>query len=139
VVEAKLEEIFLNHALIGGAGVTVQRDAQPPEEPVLGGWVGIYRETISMPPRALGGFRRQSIGMLLILQAAHPASGADCAEALDDLLLKVLGAITDDPTIGGTAAMLGDDFPVEYKLYNKSDQAFVQEAIVRFTAVINPS
>lgn len=138
-LQAAVERMLQRDADVGGRDVAVARDEPVPEEPLHGGWVGIYRQRLALPPRALGmggGSRRQSIGLVLILQASHAASGQECALELDDLLRRVLAVITGDPTLDGLAQTLGDEFSVDYKLYDKSSSLYVQEALVQFSAII---
>ena len=138
-IEAAVVQMLANAATVGGQGVHVERDAPLPGEPVLNGWVGVYHERMNLPPRALGmgaGSRKQVIGLAMIIQASHAASGADCSDTLDDLLNRVLDVILDDPTITGLAQTLDDAINVDYKLYDKSSSLFVQEALVRFSVIV---
>jgi hypothetical protein len=140
-IEDAIKEMLLSAETL--RGVTVERGEPVPDEPVLGGWVGVYRERVALPPRALGngngGYRRQHVGLMLVLQESHAQSGEDCGNALDELLQKVIDVLTGDPTLSGTVDMLDDALTMEYKLYDKSDSMYVQEVLVRFSAVTNPA
>jgi hypothetical protein len=122
---------------IGQAGVMVERSAPENFTPTAQGWVGIYRDGISYPPRALGmgsGYRMQEIRLYLIVQESDPTSGEECEDRLERLLQKVVGVVLSDPSLKGTVSTL-DAFSVRYEAF-KGDAGFMQMARIDFTGLI---
>lgn len=131
-------EGMLNDATdVGQVGVLIERSAEERLTPTAHGWVGIYRDSISYPPRTLGmgsGYRMQEIRLFLTLQETDPTSGDECEDRLEALLQKVVGVLLSDPSLRGTVSTL-DAFTVTYRAF-KGDYGFMQMAQVAFTGLI---
>lgn len=131
-------ELMLNEAAtIGQAGVIVERSAEERETPTAHGWVGIYRDGISYPPRTLGmgsGYRHQEIRLYLLVQETDMSSGDECEDRLEALLQKVVGVLLSDTSLRGTVQTL-DAFTVTYRAF-RGDYGFMQMARIDFTGLI---
>lgn len=122
---------------IGGAGVEVERSCEEKLTPTAHGWVGIYRDGIQYPPRALGmgsGYRMQQIRLYLLVQESDPTSGSECEDRLERLMQKVVGVLLSDPSLKGTVNTL-DDFSVSYRGFI-NDGMYLQMARIDFTGLI---
>jgi hypothetical protein len=132
-----IESMLNDSPNVGQAGVIVERSAEERKTPTAHGWVGIYREGISYPPRTLSmgsGYRMQEIRLYLLLQESDPSSGDECEDRLESLLQKVVGVLLSDPSLGGTVNTL-DAFSVTYALF-KGDNGYMQMARIDFTGLI---
>lgn len=126
-------------ATVGGEGVRVERSEEWDTQPETKGWVGVYRESQRFPPRVLGmgsGFREQRVGLVALIRESNHASGADCEDALELLLQRVVSVLLSDPTLRGTVHNLADEFEVRYDKYDKVGGVFVQTAALFFTGVV---
>lgn len=123
---------------VGAAGVEVERSCEPRLSPTTHGWVGVYRDRIDYPSRALGmgsGYRNQMIRLFLLVQETDLTSGTECEDRLEELLQKVIGVLLSDPSLKGTVATL-DEFSVRHESYEESDGVYMQMARIDFTGVI---
>lgn len=131
-------EILQEDMKIGQVGVLVDRSCEPNMTPTAHGWIGIYRDRIDYPPRALGmgsGYRNQLIRLFLLVQESDPSSGAECEDRLEELLQNTIGALLSDPSLKGTVQTL-DEFSVRHETYAKNDGMFMQMARIDFTGII---
>jgi hypothetical protein len=132
-------ESMLNDApTIGQAGVKVKRSDEINESPTAHGWIGIYPDEISCPPRALGmgsGYRNQLIRPFLLVQHNDLTSGADCEERLETLIQKVVGVLLSDTSLKGTVQTIGE-FTVRRVKFDKSEGIYMQMARIDFTGEI---
>lgn len=137
-VTRAIEQMLNDAPAIGVAGVLVERSAEINEGPTAKGWIGIYPDEISCPPRALGmgaGYRNQLVRPFLLVQESDPSSGAECEDRLAALLQKVVGVLLSDTSLLGTVNTIGE-FTVRRVKFGKSDGIFMQMARIDFTGEI---
>lgn len=131
-------EILRDDPTIGGAGVLIERSGEIQKVPTVSGWVGIYRDSVSYPPRTLGlgtGYRNQLIRLFLLLHESDPTSGEECEDRLESLLQRVVSALLSNESLKGTVDTL-DEFSVVQQSYDKQDNMFFQYARINFTGII---
>lgn len=118
--------------------VTVERSEEINAIPSRCPWIGVYRAGISYPSRTIGvgaGYRHQKIQLVLLMQHANNASGADCEDVLEGLVQRVLAVLLTDPTLGGLVATL-DEIEVQYPSYERTaDEQYMQTAALYITAI----
>lgn len=122
-------------------GLEVEIGEQINEDPNRCPWVGVYRQGIRYPSRALGagsGYRQQRIALVLVLQHANLNSGSECSRQLEDLIKKVMSAVLSDESLRGKVDIL-DEVEVSYTNYNfdKENGFFMQTAAVQFVGLVN--
>lgn len=118
---------------------TVERSEVINEDENRTPWIGIYRTGVQYPSRTLGtgaGYRRQNVGLALIVQASHPDSGEKCELELEELLQNVIRVLLNNESLKGTVDVL-EEFVVEYQNYGKVGNTYMQTAIVQFVGVQN--
>jgi hypothetical protein len=121
--------------------LTVERGQPLNKVPARCPWVGVYRQSVSFESRALGlgaGYRRQRVELALVLKARSAVSGEDCEEALEALLQNVESVLLSDPSLRGNVDVI-DTFSVRYSDYVNEGNAFFQEAVLQFAALVNVS
>lgn len=117
-------------------GVNVSRAEEINELPHLCPWVGVYRSSVSFPPRTLGlgtGFRDQSVELILVVQQADGSSGAECEDLLEKLIGDTVSTVLSSPSLGGSVLVV-DDVNIRYSSYEKRDSVYFQTATIYFTA-----
>lgn len=140
LVTQAVVDIVKENPNLGGSGVRVERSEDPDQQPDGTGHIAIYRVRQRFPPRALGqgaGSRQQRISLVALISASNYASGADCEDALEQLLVYFCGALLSDVTLRGTVDYLSEEFEVDYDRYDKKGDIFVQTAAVYFTGLVN--
>ncbi len=140
-VTAAVQQLWRDDPNLGIAGTEVSRYEEISNQPGALGWVGIYRERVDYPIRALGmgsGFRNQSIRLVAIACESDSSSGEECGQRLDALVQKLIGSLLTDASLGGTVTTL-DEFSVVYFDYSRNEDTgrFLQYAQINFTGV-NP-
>lgn len=136
VTEA-IEQQLREHIPLASLQPTIERSGTN-DDPNRCPWIGIYRISTQFPPRLLGagaGVREQQLRFALAVQQSDFTSGEQCEVRLEELLAAVVGALLSDHTLRGTVLMLGEDFSVTYPDYKLKDGAYMQTAIIEFTAV----
>lgn len=111
-----------------------ERNATPGQCP----WIGVYRVGARLPVRtltSLAGWRDHKATFLILVQAANPRSGAECAVALEALTGDVISALLSDTTLGGTVSGLDSEseFSVDYTRYSVDGGIWMQTAVIQFT------
>lgn len=100
-------------------------------------WIGVYRQSVQYPIRVLGtpgGFRGQQVELVLVVQEQDSSSGAACEERLEQLIMNTISALFDDVTFAGTCETI-DRLYVQYTSYQQKDAAYMQTAMIYFTAL----
>lgn len=126
------------HPQIGNLGVTVERSAEPPDDPGTEGYVGLFKGSVRFEPRVLGhgsGYRQQRIRLALSVRMSGYESGEECEIALENLLTNVISCILSDSTLRGTVDEIGQDFEVQYPLLRDKEEEFLQIANIFFEAI----
>lgn len=124
------------------ADVAIERAAEIPAEPGRHGFVGIYRETINYPSRAVGagaGFRRQRVNLILVVKQSDATSGKQCEDRLESLIKRVMDRLLTDHSFGGTVDTLDEQIDVRYEKYDKLGNIFTQQAAIYLSGLINVS
>lgn len=77
-------------------------------------WIGIYRGEVKYEPRTLGSTNNWEgyPSIRVIVQAVDLESAYNCEEKLEGYVKKIIDAVLDDTTLGGTVDMV-TDFKVE--------------------------
>jgi hypothetical protein len=99
-------------------------------------WIGVYRDNVRYEVRTLGygsGMRTQRITLVVAVQESDPDSGDKCEDRLEALLVRVVGALLSDTTLGGTVAVI-ENLEVRYADYQKVGNSYMQTAAVYLTA-----
>lgn len=131
-------DLLKNHL----SDVSIERASEIPDEPGLHGWIGVYREGVNYPSRALGaggGFRRQRVNLIVLVKESDPTSGEECEDRLESLIQKVMNCLLTDHSFGGTVDMLDEQIDVRYEKYDKRDNVYVQTAAIYLSGLINVS
>jgi hypothetical protein len=139
ISRATLAMLLANTSL---AGVRIERAADPDSQPDYLGFIGMYRDNVQYPPRALGagqGNRRQEVTLVFVVKMSNATSGEACEDELEALLQKLMTAILNDGSFGGTVDALGEDISVLYDSYDKVDSTYTQKAVVVVTGIVNVS
>lgn len=139
-VTGAVMEMLSQHSEIGNLGVTVDRSTEPPEDPGTEGYVGVFKGSVSFPPRVLGrgsGYRDQRIRLALSVRMSGFNDGEEGEIALEKLLTSVISCILSDCTLRGTVDEIGPDFEVQYPLLKDKEDEFLQIANVFFEALSN--
>lgn len=140
VITQAVEDLLKNDLAL--ANVTIERSEDIPEEPGLHGWVGIYREGVNYPARAVGagaGFRRQRVNLVLLVKESDATSGKQCENRLESLIMRVMNRMLTDHSFGGTVDTLDEQIDVRYEKYDKLGNIFTQQAAVYLSGLINVS
>lgn len=139
-VSKAIEEMLVADFALGQSGVRIERSGDPDTDDGSRGFVGIYRDRLTFPPRTLGvgsGYRRQNISFTLVMKESNPNSGEECEEALELLVKNVMRCILSDESLKGTVDTLDENIEVRYDRYDQIDGLYVQNAILFFTAIVN--
>lgn len=123
-------------------GVRIERAAVWDKEHDYQGFIGVYRESVRYPPRALGaggGNRRQEVTLVLMFKQANVSSGADCEDELELLIQRAMSVLLNDNSFGGTVDTLSEEISIQYESYDADDSVFTQKAIAVITGIVNVS
>jgi len=104
-------------------------------------WVGVYRGNVKYEPRTLGSMNNweASPSIRVIVQASHLSSAEQCEIDLEGYVQKILDAVIDDTTIGGTVDMINSyDVEVGYIETDRSTVHF-QGASITFNMEVSTS
>ena len=101
-------------------------------------WCGVYRQQLTFDPRTLGRGAQNWLAQvhLDIVVQAHADGGLKAEDALGDALQRVLAALINDLTFGGTVEMI-KQYSVEFD-YQRTDSATLdfQQAIISLQAEV---
>lgn len=103
------------------------------------GWVGIYRESVSLIPRRTGSLPYQTDPKVRIeVQAASMASEEECEEKLDDLVEFVLTVLASNIDLKGYVGYL-KDYEVDYddNFGEGIQEVYYQFATITITGEVN--
>jgi hypothetical protein len=120
-----------------GNGVRVESAEPVNESPERCPWIGVYKQTQSLPSRTLGtgtGSRHQRVSVLVLMQETSSQSGQDCEDRLNVLVNESLTAILDDESLGGTVMTI-EEIDVTYTDFRREGAAFLQEAVLSLSAM----
>ncbi len=137
-VTSAVVQMFEEHPDIGQSNVTVERSTEPTEDPGTEGWVGVFKGSVTFPPRTLGygsGYREQIIRLAASVRMSGFETGEDGETALENLVQKVVSCLLSDCTLRGTVLELSEDFEVQYPTLNSKEEEFLQVANVFFEAI----
>lgn len=136
-----IRDMLLQHPEIGNVGVTVERSAEPPEDPGPEGYIGIYKGRVSFPPRVIGrgpGYRDQTIRLALSIRMSGYEDGDECETALENLLQNVVSCLLSDTSLRGTVDNIGEVFEIQYDtqvVIKDKDEEYLQIANLFFDAL----
>jgi hypothetical protein len=139
-VTAALERMLVEDQTLGQAGTRIERSGDPDNSDDTKGFIGIYRERVSFPPRTLGagsGYRRQNISLVVLLKESNHTDASECEVALELLVTNVMRVVLSDESIRGTVDMLDENIDIRYDSYDKIDGLYTQNALLSITAVVN--
>lgn len=126
-----------NQNVIAINEVKVERGVEVNQDPDKCPWIGIYPLGENFPTRALGisnGFRNQQLRFAIVMQESSVSGGERAQDDLGTLVEAVTGAILSNPTIGGTAQSIGEDFQIYYTDQTKQGDRSFLAAVLTFTA-----
>lgn len=120
------------------AAANISRDEERNATPGQCPWIGVYRVGARFPLRTLtgaAGWRHHKANFIILVQAANPRSGSECADTLEALTGDVISALLSDTTMGGTVNGLDPDseFSVDYTRYTVDGGIYMQTAVIQFT------
>lgn len=136
---AVLAMLLANEALIG---VRIERGAEWDTSEDYNGFIGIYRDSVRYPSRALGagrGNRVQLVNLVFLVKMSNMTSGSDCEDEHEVLIQKLMTALLNDGSFGGTVDTLGEDITVQYDSYDAKDSIYTQKAIIVVPGIVNVS
>ena len=117
--------------------ITIERSEYINESSSRTPWVGVYRQAKNYSPRTLGRHSKTwegEVNVMVIVQHASFASGADAEDKLEELLQDVEKAIVDDTTIGGTLEILtGLVVNYSYRIADGTNNVYFQQATIEIT------
>jgi len=139
VTEA-VKRLLVSSPDVGGAGVAIERAARPNTDLRANGWVGIYRQSVRIAPRALGvnqGSRQQMIDLVLMAQEQHALSGEGCEDKLESLVQRVCSVLITDGSLGNTVDMVGE-IEVRYTDYLRDEKSsvYTQNAAIYVPGIV---
>jgi len=104
-------------------------------------WVGVYRGNVKYEPRTLGSMNNWEAlpSIRVIVQASHLSSAEQCEIDLEGYVQKILDAVIDDTTLGGTVDIITSyDVEVGYIETDRSTVHF-QGASITFNMEVSTS
>lgn len=136
LVTAKLVELMVADTTRFD-GVVIERSEFVNDDADKGvkGWIGVYKRRNLMTPEtmAAGDDRRfdANINLVLVIQRCG-ATGAQCEDALEELVAKVFDFLLDNDSIGGLIEQVKSaDIAYSYDPRSKkADNLFMQTAVM---------
>ena len=94
-------------------------------------WIGVYRGSVEYSPRALG-YNNWEVAhsIRVVAQEKSLITGSDCEQKLEDLVQKIITAVSSDKTIGNTVDMC-NSIGVEYGFIETDrSSVYFQSAVI---------
>ena len=130
-----------NHPLT--QGIDISRSEEINTLPNRCPWIGVYRSGVQYPVRVLGnqgGSRYQYVDLILVCQQVNYNSGAECEDAMEQMIADVIAALWDNQSLKDNDQAPGlcdvlDKLEVMYTKYVKEQNAYMQTAMIYVTAL----
>lgn len=129
---------------VGGADVTIERSAEPNEDLVENGWVGVFRADQNFTPHTIGtghqGMFQQEPRLVLILQVSDTTNPQDCEDKLESLVENVVNVVLNDVTLRGTVGTITNVSvaTTDYQKVGSGDDVdpfYIQKAVMYITSL----
>lgn len=129
----KLKEQLEDKSVLVDFGFTISQGEIVNENPNHAPWLGIYTQKVSHNTETIGTTLKRwkgDITLILVVQATHLRSGAECYALLEKYVKEVVTSVLSDTTFGDSIDLV-ESLDVDYS-YNRSDESTLhfQEAYI---------